>query len=34
MDNTEIYELMYLTLFGREAELAAAETGEKPASGE
>jgi len=32
MDNTEIYELMYLTLFGREAELAAAETGDKPAS--
>ena len=34
MDNTEIYELMYLTLFGREAELAAAETGDKPVSGE
>ncbi len=34
MDNTEIYRLMYLTLFGREAELAATETGDEPASSE
>ena len=32
MGNTEIYGLMYLTLFGREAEVAAAETGGQPAS--
>ena len=34
MDNTEIYRLMYLTLFGREAELAATETAGQPASSE